>query len=168
VTCPPKYRSCEGRLRQAAVAIVAGAVLAASCDRDARDAPKPAAQPAAAAGAPAQAGAAVPHGDHNPKYGGVVLMNGDLHFEAVLSRDGRHRVYFSDAVRSELPAATASGVSVTVTQKGQPPETVALQIDDSGESWVGQGRRVEDPAASARVAYTAYGKPYFIDVPFPR
>ena len=95
-------------------------------------------------------------------------LNGDLHFEAVLSRDGRHRVYFSDAVRNELPAATASGVTVTVTQKGQPPETVALQIDDSGESWVGHGRRVDDPAASARVAYTAYGKPYFIDVPFPR
>jgi hypothetical protein len=76
-------------------------------------------------------------------------------------------VYFSDAVRNELPAATASGVTVTVTQKGQPPETVALQIDDNGESWVGRGRRVDDPAAGARVAYTAHGKPYFIDVPFP-
>ena len=158
-------------MRTAAVAIVACACLAASCGRDARDAPMPAAQKVVAspaAGAPPQAGAAVPHGDHNPKYGGVVLMNGDLHFEAVLSRDGRHRVYFSDAVRNELPAATASGVTVTVTRRGQPPETVALQIDESGESWVGRGRRVEDPAATARVAYTAYGKPYFIDVPFPR
>jgi hypothetical protein len=53
-------------------------------------------------------------------------------------------------------------------RKGQPGETVALHIDDTGESWVGAGRSVDDPAATARVAYTAYGKPYFIDVPFPR
>jgi hypothetical protein len=43
-----------------------------------------------------------------------------------------------------------------------------MHIDDSGESWVGRGGRVDDPAATARIAYTAYGKPYFIDVPFPR
>lgn len=95
-------------------------------------------------------------------------MNGDLHFEVVLRRDGAHSVYFSDAVRTELPAATASGVTVTVTQKSRQPDTVVLHIDDSGESWMGRGRPVDDPAATARVAYTAYGKPYFIDVPFPR
>ena len=44
--------------------------------------------------APANPGpsATVPHGNHDPKYGGVVLMNGDLHFEVVLGRDGTHRV----------------------------------------------------------------------------
>ena len=117
---------------------------------------------------PAAAGETVPHGDHNPHHGGLVLMNGDLHFEVVLGRDGRYRVFFTDAVRKDLPAATASAVTVTVERKGQPAETIALQIDDSGESWVGRGRPVDDPAATARVAYTASGTPYFIDVPFPR
>jgi hypothetical protein len=51
---------------------------------------------------------------------------------------------------------------------GQAPDVVALHIDDSGESWIGRGRPVEDPAATLRVAYTSHGKPYFIDVPFPR
>ncbi len=76
--------------------------------------------------------------------------------------------FFHDAIRKDLPAATASAVTVTVERKGQPAETIALQIDDSGESWVGRGRPVDDPAATARVAYTASGTPYFIDVPFPR
>ena len=95
-------------------------------------------------------------------------MNGDLHFEVVAGRDGACRVYFSDATRGELPAATASGVTVTISQKSQPPDAVALHIDDNGESWVGRGRPVEDPAATLRVAYTSLGTPYFIDVPFPR
>jgi hypothetical protein len=95
-------------------------------------------------------------------------MNGDVHFEAVLGRDGAHRVYFSDATREELPAATAVGVTVTVMRKSMPPEAVALHIDDTGESWVGRGKPVDDPAATARIAYSTSGKPYFIDVPFPR
>ena len=47
------------------------------------------------AGMPGMAGMA--HGNHNPKYGGTVLMNGDMHFEVVLNRDGTYHVYFSDA-----------------------------------------------------------------------
>ena len=94
-------------------------------------------------------------------------MNGDVHFEVVLRRDGRHQVYFSDAVRDELPASFASGVTVTVMRAGVPPETVPLQIDESGESWIGHGIPVDDPAQTmVRVSYTAQGTPYWIDVPF--
>jgi hypothetical protein len=145
-------------------AIAACACLAGACSRDADSTPALAVQPASA---PA-AGPAVPHGDHNPHFGGLVLMNGDLHFEVVLGRDGNVRVYFSDATRNELPAATASGVTITITSKSQAPEIVALHIDESGESWMGRGHPVADPEATARIAYTARGKPYFIDVPFPR
>jgi hypothetical protein len=143
--------------------IVACACLAASC-RGGDATPALAVKPAAAAPG---TGGAVPHGDHNPRYGGLVLMNGDLHFEIVAGRDGAYRVYFSDATREELPAATASNVTVTITRRSQPPEAIALHIDDSGESWTGRGHPLDDPAATLRVAYTAGGTPYFIDVPFP-
>ena len=144
--------------------VLASTLVLASCKGGADP---PVLQQQSAPAATAATESAVPHGDHNPKYGGIVLMNGDLHFEAVLGRNGHHQLYFSDATRGELPAATASEVIVTVTQKGREPEAVAMRIDESGESWIGAGRPVDDPAAMARVAYTAYGKPYFIDVPFP-
>ena len=167
MTGPPQHRRCQGGLRglRGLAPIVVCACLAASCRGSGDEAQALAVQPAAAA--PAAAGT-VPHGDHNPRYGGLVLMNGDLHFEIVAGRDGAYRVYFSDATREELPAATAANVTVTVTQPVHQPEAIALHIDDSGESWTGRGRPLDDPAATLRVAYTAGGKPYFIDVPFPR
>jgi len=150
--------------------LLALAVLFGSCGRGGDATPTLAAQPPAAAAAATDAnGGVMPHGDHNPHYGGIVLMNGDEHFEVLASRDGACRVYFSDAMRAELPAATASDVTVTISQKGHAPDVVKLRIDDSGESWIRRGRPVEDPAsANLRVAYTSHGKPYFIDVPFPR
>ena len=154
-------------MRGALAGVAACACLAASCGRG-TDATPALAVPPPAAVAASSSGGAVPHGDHNPHYGGLVLMNGDLHFEVVAGRDGACRVYFSDATRNELPAATASAVTVTISQKGQPPDTVALHIDDSGESWTGRGRPVADPAATLRVAYESHGTPYFIDLPFPR
>jgi hypothetical protein len=149
--------------RSVFAAAAACACLAVGCSRGA-DIPPVQAVPAASTPA---AGETVPHGDHNPHFGGLVLMNGDLHFEVVLDRNGGARVYFSDATRNELPAATASEVTVTITRKSQAPEVVALHIDESGESWLGRGSPVADPEATARVAYTSHGKPYFIDVPYP-
>jgi hypothetical protein len=153
-------------MRGALAAVIVCAWLTASCSRDTESTPSLAVQPAPSAAS--SAGGTMPHGDHNPHHGGMVLMNGDLHFEVVAARDGACRVYFSDATRAELPAATASGVTVTIVQKGKPPDVVPLHIDEAGESWTGRGGPVEDPAATIRVAYTAQGKPYFIDVPFPR
>jgi hypothetical protein len=143
------------------IVFVVCAGLTAACSADAP--PPRLIEPAVAA----PAGETVPHGDHNPHFGGLVLMNGDLHFEVVLGRDGSARLYFSDATRNELPAATASGVTITITTRSKAPEILALQIDESGESWTGRGHPVTDPDATARIAYTARGKPYFIDVPFP-
>src|SRR5262252_7632011 len=163
----PLRRRHEGWMRGGLAWVMAFAFLTASCGRGGDATPTLAAQPPASAAS--DAGGTVPHGDHNPHYGGIVLMNGDLHFEVVASRDGACRVYFSDATRAELPAATASEVTVTISQKDQAPDVVKLRIDDTGESWIGRGRPVGDPAsANVRVAYTSHGKPYFIDVPFPR
>jgi hypothetical protein len=115
------------------------------------------------------AAGAVPHGDHTPHHGGVVMMKGDnLHYEVVLDPSGHeHRVYFTDAVREELPAAVASDVALTIKRPSQSDEMVVMRIDDAGESWVGGGRPVADPAAStARLGFSVGQEPYWIDLPF--
>jgi hypothetical protein len=111
---------------------------------------------------------AAAHGDHSPHHGGVVMMKGDLHYEVVFDPVGHYRLYFTDASRAELPAAEAANASITLMRPGEPPEGIELRIDDAGESWVGQGRPVKDPArTTARVAYTIRGEePYWIDLPF--
>jgi hypothetical protein len=140
-----------------------------SCSRT-PDAPPPTLKTAAAAAAvSASGGSTAPHGDHAPHHGGVVMMKGDdLHYEVVLDPSGReHRVYFTDAVREELPAAAASGVALTIKRPSESDEMVAMRIDDAGESWVGRGRAVANPSATtARVAFSIRGEPYWIDLPF--
>jgi hypothetical protein len=113
-------------------------------------------------------GSAPPHGDHNPHHGGMVLMNGDLHYEVVLDPAGRsHQLFFSDAVREDLPASIASSVALTIRRPGAADEVIPLQIDGAGESWTGSGRAVTDPGKTTiRVAFTIRGEPYWIDVPF--
>ena len=106
------------------------------------------------------------HTDHLPRHGGLVLMNGDLHFEVILNKEGRHRVYFSDATRAELPASIASEVTITITQHQNVSEPLNARIDTDGKRWVADGKPVDDVNAVARVAFTAQGRPYWIDVPF--
>jgi len=166
-------------------ALIVAAALAAGCGHGPAAAkPEPAAAAPPAATAPvegalaAQNGAAgaeasspmampmMPHADHRPRHGGIVLMNGDLHFEVVMQRSGRYEVYFSNAVRDPLPASVASDVIITVQRTGQPPEPLTLQIDDTGDYWLAQGRPVPEPDAMARIAYVVAGKPYWIDMPY--
>ena len=145
---------------------MAAAVMLAGCGGTPASAPPAADAPpaAAAAGAPLEGTAA--HGDHNPHHGGVVLMKGDLHYEVVLDATGRaHHIYFSDALREDLPASIASDVVLTIRHPAE--ERIAMQIDETGESWVGAGRPVEAPAsATARLAFAIEHEPYFIDIPF--
>ena len=54
------------------------------------------------------AGITEPHGDHSPHHGGIVLMNGDVHYEVVMDPAGKYEVWFSDAVRTDLPAFLAA------------------------------------------------------------
>ncbi len=106
------------------------------------------------------------HGDHAPHHGGLVLMHGDLHFEVLLDPGGRHQVYLTDAVREELPASAASEVTVTVLRKDEEPETLALQIDEFGESWVAEGRPVRAEESRAVIALVHQGERYEIELPF--
>jgi len=120
---------------------------------------------ATAAAASSTTASDVPHGDHNPHHGGVVFMHGELHFEVVLDRGGHHRIYFSDAVRADLPASVASRVSLVITRPEGDAETIAARIDESGESWRADGRPVI-AAATARISFTTGDGPYWIDTPF--
>lgn len=106
------------------------------------------------------------HGDHNPHHGGVVYMYDDMHYEVVLDPRGHHRVYFTDAMREDLPASVASSVTLTVERPGDSPESLSGAIDQQGESWVLDGRPVTNKDTSVRVAFVARGSEYWIDVPF--
>jgi hypothetical protein len=106
-----------------------------------------------------------PHGDHSPRHGGLVLMNGDVHYEVVFDRAGRHEIWFSDAVRNDLPASVATGVTMEVSRPGAPPEMLTLSIDDAGEAWVAQGRPLEGDGVMVEVRYTLQGVPHAIEVP---
>jgi hypothetical protein len=106
------------------------------------------------------------HGDHVPRHGGIVFMNGDLHFEVVLSRSGTHQLYFSDETRAELPAATASEVTLSFSSGEAPAETLRAQVDDSGESWIAKGPPLKGKDVTARVSFVVENEPYWIDVPY--
>jgi hypothetical protein len=112
------------------------------------------------------AGITTPHGDHSPHHGGVVLMSGELHYEVVFDRDGRHRLWFSDAVREDLPASVASKVMMIVTRPGASPETLALAIDESGESWIAAGQPVASHDVMVTLTFVARGEPVEIEIPF--
>ncbi len=106
------------------------------------------------------------HADHDPRHGGAVLMDGDVHFEVVIDPSGAHRLYFTDAVREPLPASSVSQATVTITRKSEEPERLVLAPDPTHGYWGAQGKPVP-PDAVARIEFTAKGKdkPYWIDLP---
>ena len=94
-------------------------------------------------------------------------MHGDLHFEVLLDPEGGHRVYLTDAFRNELPASAASEVTVTVLRPGdEAPETLGLEIDEFGESWIARGQPVPEEDSRAVVALVHEGERYEIELPF--
>ncbi|HJU41699.1 MAG TPA: hypothetical protein VJ691_02755 [Vicinamibacterales bacterium] len=112
------------------------------------------------------AGITSPHGDHSPHHGGIVLMQGELHYEVVIDPNGRHSVWFSDAVREDLPASVASKVEMTVIRPNVPPESLALAIDESGESWITAGKPVTGSNVMVKLTFVARGEPLEIEIPY--
>jgi hypothetical protein len=111
-------------------------------------------------------GATVPHMDHTPRHGGLVLMRGDTHFEVVLSQNGNGQVYFTDATRAELPASFAREVDIGLAALNGERQNVPFQVDPEGKMWIGRLKMTKDPQAIVRVTYVARGEqPYWIDVP---
>ena len=144
--------------------IAAVLIAAAGCSQSPRDtAPIAAPKPADSQ----HAGITTPHGDHSPHHGGMVLMKGELHYEVVLDPRGRHAVWFSDAVREDLPASVASKVAMTVMRPNATPEPLVLSIDDSGESWIAAGQPVAGDDVMVKLAFVTRGEPLEIEIPFP-
>lgn len=93
-------------------------------------------------------------------------MNGEVHYEVVLDRGGRHRLWFSDAVREDVPASQAARVTMVIARKGVADESLALAIDDSGESWVAAGQPIAAGDVLVKVSYVLRGEPFEIEIPF--
>ena len=112
------------------------------------------------------AGITTPHGDHSPHHGGIVMMNGETHYEVVFDKTGKHRVWFSNAVREDLPASIASGVVMVMTRPMGVAETLPLAIDESGESWVAAGAPLDESGTMVTLRYHVRGEPFEIEIPF--
>jgi hypothetical protein len=147
--------------------IFVAVVLVIACSNSGNTPPEPPSGDAARAPRdPQHAGVTGPHGDHTPRHGGLVLMQGDVHYEVVLAPDGRHQVWFSDALRNELPASVASRVTMEVNRPGTAPEQIALTIDDTGEAWIASGQRLGGEGIIVTLRYAMQGEPHQIEVPF--
>jgi len=165
----------ERRLVAAAVVSLVALGGASACRRSVDNPPPASSSPAATASAGAGAGVAagtpgmpgMPHGDHNPHHGGLVMMKGEMHYEVVVDPTGHaHQLYFTDATREDLPASIASSATLTIHRPDGSDEPIPLQIDESGESWIGAGHPVADaPGTTVRVAFTINNEPYWIDLP---
>ena len=141
-------------------------VIAAGCANEPAAPVATAPAPAATPVDPQHQGMVGAHGDHSPHKGGMVLMNGDIHYEVVFARDGAHRIWFTDPVRAELPASVATDVTMVITRPGEPEEVLKLAIDDSGESWIARGRPVPGNDAYVKITYAMQGEPPEVEIPF--
>ena len=93
-------------------------------------------------------------------------MNGELHYEVVLDASGSHRVWFSNAVREDLPASIARDVRMVVSRPAEAPEALTLDIDDAGESWIAHGRPVTGDGVMVKLSYAVQNLPNEIEIPF--
>ena len=143
---------------------IAAAVAAACSSQPPDQATRPAPAPKDAQ----HAEITTPHGDHAPHHGGIVLMHGELHYEVVIDPGGRHALWFSDAVREDLPASVASKVEMVVMRPNAPAEPLTLAIDDSGESWITSGKPVTGNDVMVKLTFVARGEPVEIEIPYVR
>lgn len=105
------------------------------------------------------------HEDHASRHGGFVMMFLEMHFEIVVPDEGGVQIYYSDPLRTPLPAAVVSDVAVEIERPGNTIESVFMTISDSGEAWEGESSPVENPETIVRVAFLFQGEPFVLDIP---
>lgn len=105
------------------------------------------------------------HGDHNSHHDGAVLMYKNIHYEVELPTSGGVRVWITDAMRVELPAATVSDLAVEIERPSAKVEPVDMAISMSGEYWEGSSAPVTDVKSVVRVAFLLNGDPVLVNIP---
>ncbi len=107
------------------------------------------------------------HGDHNPKFGGLVLMYGGLlHFEIVGRPDGGVELHLSDEMRVPMPALTVSDVTVEIERQDGSFESVAMSLSEAGDFWSGSSAPLNDQEnTTVHLAFVAFGDPYVYALP---
>ena len=106
------------------------------------------------------------HGDHRPKFGGLVLMYGLLHFEIVGRPEGGVELHMSDAMRVPMPAVTVSDVTVEIEREDGAFETVTMSISEAGDFWSGPCAPLTDQEnTTVHFAFIAFGVPYVYALP---
>jgi hypothetical protein len=117
-----------------------------------------------------------PHGDHNPRHGGVFFMAPDNwhHLEGTYPRSGVFRVFVYDDYTRPLPLAAVSGRAVTKTvfdpDLKQWREIEAYTLRRSRNNAYVEARipPVRLPAEiTAKIRFTADGEEYRFDFTFP-
>ena len=93
------------------------------------------------------------------------MMFLELHFELVVPDEGGVQLYYSDAMRMELPAAVVSDVAIEIEREDYEIESVPMQISDSGDHWMGSSKPVVNPGSIVRVAFLFQGEPFVLDIP---
>jgi len=106
------------------------------------------------------------HGDHMPKFGGLVLMYGVLHFEIVADAEAGLLLHLIDAMRTPMPAVTVSDVTIEVERANQKVENIAMRISDAGDFWSGLSKPLGDAeSTTVHLAFVAFGNPYVYALP---
>ena len=113
---------------------------------------------------PSAGGTDEPHSDHNPHHRGVLMMNGDLHFETVVEESGRISVYFSDAYRRPLLASVVEDMELILHPDESGEEILDVKPDASATHWVGQGGAVDTAGVNVLVAFTFKEEPFAIEL----
>jgi hypothetical protein len=85
-----------------------------------------------------------------PKYRGSATTKNGLHAELSITAQGDYTIYFMDSAGDDLPAAQLSTVAVN----GAP-----LQINDTGETWVGRNALPSAADLTAKVSFNLHGQP---------
>lgn len=107
------------------------------------------------------------HGDHNPKFGGLVLMYGGLlHFEIVGKPEGGVELHLSDEMRVPMPALTVSDVTVEIERQGGAFESVSMFVSEAGDFWTGSSSPLTDQdSTTVHLAFIAFADPYVYALP---
>jgi len=106
------------------------------------------------------------HGNHDAQHGGFVMMYEDLHFELAAASMGGVEVYYTDALREQLPAATVSDVVVEIERTDGSTEYLDMAISSDGGFWTGASKPITSADDIIRVGFVFQDNPLVLDVPF--